>query len=152
MKREYPSRPIVGVSAVIFDGDKVVLVKRGKEPGLNKWNLPGGAVELGERLEDAIKREMREEVSVDLVIGGLVGVFDTILRDDKNAVIYHYVLVDYWGWISKGRPAAGSDVKDLKWVYPHEVETLGIGDQVKKTIEKAASVREAFLNGHVTST
>lgn len=152
MKREYPSRPIVGVSAVIFDGDKVLLVKRGKQPGLDKWNLPGGAVELGERLEDALKREIREEVSVDLAIGGLVGVFDTILRDDDTAVMYHYVLVDYWGWVSKGRPAAGSDVKDLKWVYPHEAEALGIGDQVRKTIEKAARARKAFFNGDVTST
>jgi len=144
MKREYPDRPIVGVSAVVFDDNRVLLVRRGKEPGTGEWHLPGGAVKLGERLEDAIRREIKEETSVELTIGGLVGVFDTISRDSRNEIKYHYVLIDYWGWIASGRPRAGSDVKELKWIFLNEVETLGIGDSVKMAIVMASNIRRAL--------
>ena len=68
MKREYPEQPIVGVGAVIFKGQSVLLVKRDKEPGRGQWNLPGGAVELGETLVEALKRELHEEVTIKIEI------------------------------------------------------------------------------------
>ncbi|MFH1490346.1 MAG: NUDIX domain-containing protein, partial [Pseudomonadota bacterium] len=99
MKREYPESPIVGVGAVIFKDNKVLLVKRAKEPGKGLWSLPGGALELGESLVDGLKREISEEVSIEIEVGGLVRVLDRILRDQEERVRYHYVIVDYWGWL-----------------------------------------------------
>jgi ADP-ribose pyrophosphatase YjhB (NUDIX family) len=148
MKRAYPDRPIVGVSAVIFDEMRVLLVKRDKEPGKDQWNLPGGAVELGEILEDALKREIIEEASVEIKIGGLVGVFDSIIVDPKSSKVkYHYTLIDYWGWISSGKPKAGSDVSEVKWVPLEEIESYGIADSAKKAIYKAAEIQNNRLEG-----
>jgi ADP-ribose pyrophosphatase YjhB (NUDIX family) len=143
MKREYPSRPIVGVSAVVFDNDRVLLARRGKSPGKDTWNLPGGAVEIGERLEEAIRREIREEASLDFSIGGLVGVFDTVTRDEKNKVKYHYILVNYWGGVLSGKPKADSDVKELRWVSLDKIEMFGIAENVKKSILMASDIRIA---------
>ena len=79
--RKYPDRPIVAVGAVILDGDRVLLVQRGQEPLKGEWSLPGGAVELGETLEEALVREVREETSLDVAVGPVVEVFDSIRRD-----------------------------------------------------------------------
>jgi ADP-ribose pyrophosphatase YjhB (NUDIX family) len=97
LKREYPKSPIVGVGAVIFDGASVLLAQRGQEPAKGTWSLPGGAVELGEKLVDALKREILEEIGIEIEVGGLVRVLDRIVRDGKKRIQYHYVIVDYWG-------------------------------------------------------
>ncbi len=78
MKREYPEAPIVGVGGVIFQDSTVLLVKRGQEPGKGQWSLPGGVMELGETLTEALKREILEEVSIGIEIGGLVKVLDPV--------------------------------------------------------------------------
>jgi ADP-ribose pyrophosphatase YjhB (NUDIX family) len=137
MKRHYPNRPIVGVGAVVFSGDAVLLAQRGQEPGLGQWSLPGGGVELGESLIDAVIREIREEVSVTIKVGGLVGIFDRIFRDRENRVKYHYIIVDYWGWIVSGHPVAGSDASAIRLVPLESVNTFETTTEVKKTIWKA---------------
>jgi len=72
MRREYPDRPIVGVGAIIIRGEEVLLARRGKEPAYGEWSIPGGVVELGERLEDAVKREVREEVNLTVRVEEVV--------------------------------------------------------------------------------
>jgi len=69
MDREYTSQPLVGVGGIVLKGDKVLLVKRGKQPGYGKWSIPGGMVELGETLQEAIQREIREECSIEVELG-----------------------------------------------------------------------------------
>ena len=89
--REYPTRPIVGDGAVVLDGDRVLLVKRGNEPLKGEWSLPGGAVEIGETLETALVREIREETGLDVDVGPMVDVLDRLRYDPDGRVKYHYV-------------------------------------------------------------
>src|SRR3977135_2354347 len=93
--RRHPERPIVAVGAVIVDGDRVLLVKRGQEPLKGEWSLPGGAVEIGETLEEAIRREVREETCLDVEVGPIVDVLDRIRYDPDGRIKFHYVLVDF---------------------------------------------------------
>jgi mutator protein MutT len=93
--RQYPDRPFVGVGAVIVDGGRVLLVRRKHEPLAGEWSLPGGAVEVGETLEECVIREMREETGLDVEVGPVIEVFDRITRDGAGRVQYHFVLVDY---------------------------------------------------------
>ena len=141
-KREYPERPILGVGGVIFDGATVLLVKRNKEPGKGEWSLPGGAVELGETLIDGLKREIWEEASIRIEVGGLVRLLDRIVYDLNSKVQYHYVLADYWGRVVSGIPQPASDISDLCFVPVNEVAKLGIHKDVKETILMALAMRD----------
>jgi ADP-ribose pyrophosphatase YjhB (NUDIX family) len=141
MKREYPERPIIAVGGIIFHGDTVLLVKRDKEPAMGQWSLPGGAVELGERLEEALKREIYEEVSIKIGIGGLVRILDRVVQDKKRRVRFHYVIADYWGWKVSGQPHAASDISDARFVTLKEARKLGIHKEVEATILMAMKMR-----------
>ena len=142
MKREYPESPIVGVGGVIFDGASVLLAKRGQEPAKGTWSLPGGAVELGEKLIEALKREIREEIGIEIQVGGLVRVLDRILRDEEKRIRYHYVIVDYWGWKVSGEPKPDSDTSDICFVPLEEIQRKDIHREVLETILMAAKLRE----------
>ena len=142
MKREYPEAPIVGVGGVIFDGASVLLAKRGQEPAKGTWSLPGGAVELGEKLVDALKREIREEIGVEIEVGGVIRVLDRILQDEGRRIRFHYVIVDYWGWKVSGEPKPGSDTSDICFVPLTQVEKKEIHKEVLETIIMAAELRE----------
>jgi len=115
MSREYPERPIIGVGAVIIDGDQVLLVKRGNEPLKGEWSLPGGALELGETLEDGIRREVLEETGLIIEPVSVVEVLDHISRDAEAHVQYHYVLVDYLCRVVGGALMCASDAADARW-------------------------------------
>ena len=146
MKREHPERPFVGVSAVIFHGESVLLARRNHEPGRGQWSLPGGVVELGETLLEALRRELREEVSITIEIGGLVGVFDRIIRDSNNRIHYHYVIVDYWGRIASGQPKPGSDISGVRLVALEDIEICGIDRELRDTILKAVEMRNQGID------
>lgn len=142
MKREYPESPIVGVGGVIFDGASVLLAKRGQEPAKGTWSLPGGAVELGEQVVDALKREIQEEIGIEIEVGGLVKVLDRVLRDEEERIRYHYVIVDYWGWKVSGEPKPGSDTSEICFVPLEEIQKKDIHKDVLETILMAAELRE----------
>jgi len=116
--REYPSAPIVGVGAVVIDGDRVLLVRRDREPLRGQWSVPGGAVELGETLEQAIVREVGEETGLTVVPVAVLKALDKIDRDATGRVRYHYVLIDFSCRIL-GNPealVAASDISEARWV------------------------------------
>src|SRR4030042_997609 len=95
LKRRYPKKPVVGVGAIILDGEKILLEKRKNAPGKGKWSVPGGLVELGEGVEQAVIREVKEETGLDVYEPRLVDVVDYISTGEKGGVLYHFVIVDY---------------------------------------------------------
>lgn len=140
MERAYPERPLVGVGAVILKGEEVLLVKRGRMPGKGDWSLPGGLVELGETVSEALHRELWEELSVEVELIGLLGVYDRIVRDVDNRIHYHYVIVDYCARILSGEPRAGSDAAKAQWVNIAEMDSMGIDPKIGEAILKASNL------------
>lgn len=140
MKREYPDAPVVGVGAVILDGNRVLLIRRGQEPLKGQWSLPGGALELGETLEAGIRREVREETGLEVEAVRIVEVLDRIARSEDGRVQYHYVLVDYLCRITGGSLACASDAVDAKWATFDELD--GVAAFTVEVIRKVLSIAE----------
>jgi 8-oxo-dGTP diphosphatase len=124
MKREYPEGPIVAVGAVILKDERIVLVQRNREPSRGLWTFPGGAVELGEPIHEAVRREALEETGLVIEVGAVATVIDHVVRDARDRVLYHYVIVDYLARPVGGILRAGSDVSDACWATLADVEAL----------------------------
>jgi 8-oxo-dGTP diphosphatase len=130
---------------VILDGDRVLLIRRGQEPLKGEWSLPGGAVEIGETLEAAVAREVREETSLDVVVGPVIEVLDSIRRDAEGRAEYHYVIVDYACRVRTGThaiPARGTDAADVRWVPVAGLDPYGLTTATVKVIRKATNLDE----------
>jgi 8-oxo-dGTP diphosphatase len=139
MKRDYPEQPIVGVGAVIVDRDRVLLVCRATEPLKGDWSVPGGMLELGEKLRDGVRREVLEETGLDVEPGVVLDVFDSIFRDEEGRTQYHYVLIDYLCRSISGEAGAGSDVSELRWVREDELSAMGLRDSIEQVVRKGFS-------------
>lgn len=124
--REYPRRPVVGVGAVVLQGSRLLLIKRLYEPGAGQWTLPGGAVELGEELEEATCREVWEECGIQITIQKLAGVVNRVILDAERHVQYHYVIVDYLAQPVSDQLQAGSDVAEAAWVPLDELDRYAL--------------------------
>jgi mutator protein MutT len=135
--RTYPERPIVGVGAVVVEGSRVLLVKRANEPLKGEWSLPGGAVDVGETLEDAIRREVREETCLEIEVGPIVDVLDRIRYDPDGRVKFHYVLVDFVCRPSGGTLRCASDADGALWADVANLDRYGVADATVVVIEKA---------------
>ncbi len=121
MRREFPLAPLVGVGAVIVDAGRVLLVRRGREPLKGQWSLPGGLLELGERLTDGVIREVEEETGLTVEAVELVELLDRIYREEER-VRYHYVIADYLCRVTGGTLKAASDADEVRWVERAEWE------------------------------
>lgn len=128
-------RPIVGVGAVVLREGRVLLIRRGKEPLKGRWLIPGGTVELGETLEEAVAREVREETGIAVRAREVVLVFDRIERAGSD-VIYHYVIVDYLCEDLGGELCPGSDAEDAAFVSPSELEAYDVPPLARELVEK----------------
>jgi 8-oxo-dGTP diphosphatase len=141
--RHYPSRPVVGVGALIYEGDRILLVQRGNPPLQGYWSLPGGGVEAGERLEDALVREVLEETGLTVSADSLATVFERIMPDDEGRCEYHYVLIDFYCTILGGELQAGDDSQDVRWFALSALEglrlTAGTRDVVLDCRERVAT-------------
>lgn len=141
MGTRYPERPVVGVSGVVLAGGRVLLVQRGRPPGVGLWSLPGGGVELGESLAEACAREIREETGVEATVGPLVGVFERRLRDDQGRFEYHYVLLDYLCQADPAaQPRAGDDAAQAAWVPLEAIEAYHLTADTAQVIRDAAAL------------
>ena len=142
MNREYPTRPIVGVGVVVWRGDRVLLVRRGKTPRLGQWSLPGGAQQLGETVAEAAQREVKEEVGLDVALGEIVATVDLIERDPQDERIrYHYTLVDFVAEAPSAALQPGGDAADARWFSLAEIEALDLWSETVRVIKLAGERR-----------
>ena len=142
MTRTYPQAPVCAVGAIVFRGDSVLLIQRGKPPAQGKWSIPGGAVRLGETLENAVTRELREEVEMDVKPLWIGKVVDRIYSDSEGNIAYHYVIVDYVCEARAGQPQAGSDASDAGFF---EVEKLDGMDMTEGTAQVIREVQRRWI-------
>jgi ADP-ribose pyrophosphatase YjhB (NUDIX family) len=138
--REYPSRPVVGVGAVILHDANVVLVKRRFAPLAGEWSLPGGTLETGETLDAGIAREILEETGLVIEVGPVIEVFDRIMRDAFEKVQYHFVLVDYLCWPRGGRLAPASDVADIVLADPAALGPYRLTEKAQSVIARGVEM------------
>jgi len=121
LRRLYPKKPIVGVGAVIICKRKILLEKRKGEPGKGKWTIPGGLVELGERAEQTVIREVKEETNLTVNQPKLIDVVSNIIVDENRRTKYHFIIVDYFVKLKGGKMKAADDAAELRWVTFEEL-------------------------------
>jgi 8-oxo-dGTP diphosphatase len=141
MAREFPDRPVVAVGAIVFDRDgQVILVRRGQAPMAGAWSLPGGAVEIGESLTDAVAREVEEETGLSVEVGERVEVVEHVSRDADGRVVFHYVIVDFVCLVSGGTLRAGTDAAEVARVDPSALEPFGLSAKAQAVIARALGI------------
>ncbi|RLI15234.1 hypothetical protein DRO41_04515 [Candidatus Bathyarchaeota archaeon] len=136
VKRLYPKKPLIGVGAVIVCNGRILLEKRKGEPGKGKWSIPGGLVELGERAEQTVIREVREETNLEVENPELIDVVDSITFDEGGRIKYHFVIIDYFVKLKGGTVKAADDAAELKWVPFSEVEKYDLTRTFKEFFER----------------
>ncbi len=137
LQREFPVAPLVGVGAVVVEQGRVLLVQRGTEPAKGKWSIPGGLIDVGESLREAVAREVREETGLLVEPLELIELLDRIHRDGDR-VRYHYVIADYLCRVVGGTLLAASDADAVRWVERAEWNShsaLGIEPITARVIE-----------------
>ena len=150
--RRYPKRPLIGVGALIFDRGRILMAQRGKEPLKGWWSLPGGALEIGELLADAIRREVREETGLEIEPVRVFEIFERIMRDPTGAPEYHYVLIDYLGRVTGGSLRPGDDVCRVAWMTRPELSSLPITEGTLGVIDRAFAAYSTARSAADTST
>ncbi len=136
IRREFPEFPLVGVGAIIIEGDRVLLVKRAHPPIQGQWSIPGGVLEVGEMVREAAVREASEETGLMVEPGELLGVYDRILRDPEQRVQYHYVLIDFLCRPVGGELLAASDAAEVRWCRRQELPALSLAEDTLEVIGK----------------
>ena len=135
--------PILGVGGVVLDGRRVLLVRRGRYPSKGLWSIPGGKLRRGETLAEALRRELREETGLRVVVGKLVAVYERLPRNQGSRGDGHYVELDYLCEPVGGRLGAGADAMDARWVDVDDLESLrltpGAEDVIRKGMGLAGS-------------
>jgi len=144
LKREYPTKPIVGIGAVIICNGKILLAKRGSEPDKNKWSIPGGLVELGETVQETTVREVKEETNLEVQVRRLIDVVDNLEPDEKGRLRYHFVVLDFLVHLKGGSLRAGSDVLDVRWVPLGEVEEYDLTKTFREFFERNRGMLQGF--------
>jgi|ERR1035438_183574 ADP-ribose pyrophosphatase YjhB (NUDIX family) len=141
MGREFPDNPLVGVGAVIVQNDRVLLIRRGTAPLLGEWSLPGGVLECGETLREAVVREAREETGLTVEPGEMLGVYERVIRSDDGRVRYHFVLIDYLCRPISGDLQAGTDAADVRWFTPDQLPALNLAYDAHDVVQKGLAHR-----------
>ena len=141
MSRTYPDRPIVGVGAVVFRGNEVLLIRRGKPPRMGDWSLPGGMQEIGETVFEAAAREVQEETGVTISDIALIDVVASITLDDDAGVQFHYPLIEVVAKWQSREPHGGPDPMHAEFVPLDEASKMVLWRETHRIIAKAREMR-----------
>lgn len=154
MGHEYPGHPVVGVGGVIVKDGRAIIVKRANDPYKGQWSIPGGHVELGESLRDAVRREMREETGLAVEVGPVIEVFERIQagehppdRPSGSHIRYHFVIIDYLCTCAGGELCAGDDAADAKWVTSEELDGYDMRPSAVVVIRRGLAMAAASGRG-----
>jgi 8-oxo-dGTP diphosphatase len=140
--REYPEHPLVGVGGFIHKEGKVLMIKRKFEPNKGRWSLPGGLLEVGEDPEEAAKREVREELGLEVAVEGLLQVANEVIPDDAGRVRYHFVLVDYLMKPLGDKITLNEESEEYAWFEPSAVEGLNTTNNTRLIVKKYLEMRD----------
>jgi ADP-ribose pyrophosphatase len=131
----YPECPVVAVGAVVFSGERVLLVRRGQPPSHDLWAIPGGKVRLGETLQAAAEREILEETGLTVRARQPVYTFDLIEQDAQGRIRFHYVIVDLIADYVAGTISAGDDAREVRWIGSDEIRRLAVSAQTIELLQ-----------------
>jgi len=142
MAQLYPERPVVGVGGVVIENGRALLIRRGAEPLLGQWSIPGGTLELGESLQEGVIRELLEETGLHVRVLDMIETFDRIYTDPNSAgdisrPKFHYVIVDFLCERISGEARAASDVTDVAYAAEHELEQFHLTETATRVLRKA---------------
>ena len=143
MRREYCNFPILSAGGVIIINDEVLIIKRKTEPDAGKWTIPGGAINVGEKIKDGLKREIFEETGLEVEVGNLLDIAEKIFKDSKGKIIYHYVILDYLCKYISGSMKASSDAEELMLVKMCDLDKMELVNGTRRVIEKAFDLAKA---------
>src|SRR5436853_7589614 len=149
--REYPERPVVGIGGVIIDQGRTLLIRRGNQPLLGEWSIPGGTLEIGESLEEGVARELLEETGIEVRVLELIEVFDRVFLTDESTTDaeakrkprFHFVIADYLCERLGGEPRAGSDVTDVAFARQEELARFHLTETATRVLKKAFAMDRA---------
>jgi mutator protein MutT len=136
MRRRYPPRPLAGVGMLVEDQSRILMVKRRYKPGKGRWSVPGGLVELGETVREAVKREVKEETGIEVEIERLLDVVDNIVYDERGRIRFHYILIDFLGHPVGGDLKAETDAEDVQWVRLEDIDGYHTTKMFKRLLKK----------------
>jgi 8-oxo-dGTP diphosphatase len=146
MRREFPECPLVGVGAVIVKDERALLIRRGQPPLLGEWSLPGGVLECGETLREAVIREVREETGLEVDTSEMLGVYERVIRSEDGRVRYHYVLIDFLCRPAGGELNAGSDAAEVGWFGGEELPALRLPSDTNYVVLNGLGRASALLD------
>jgi 8-oxo-dGTP diphosphatase len=136
IRREYPHGPVAAAHGITIWNGKVLLVRRAHDPGKGRWSVPGGAVNLGETVVAAARRELHEECGVEVQIEGVVDVADNIVLDERGRIRFHYVLIYLLARYVSGTVRPGSDAAETSWVPADELDSLDMSPLTRQAVLK----------------
>jgi ADP-ribose pyrophosphatase YjhB (NUDIX family) len=141
--RSYPTRPFLAVSAAIFRNGRVLIVRRARPPAYGLYTLPGGVVELGETLQEAVMREVREETGLAIAPIELVGFRQAIARDASGRVERHFVILPFAARWLNGEVSLSEELAEADWRKPDEIDGLKTTEGLAAIVTAAQRVAAA---------
>lgn len=146
-QNDYPIRPIVGVGAIAVQNGRVLLVKRGVEPGKGLWAIPGGTLKLGETMRECAAREILEETGVTVRIGDCVYVFDFIERDEAQNIKFHFAVIDFAAEYLSGEPKGGDDALEAGWFAAEDLRHFPVSVNTVRALASLGFLKTDLSDG-----